>query len=416
MLFFCFFLMTLRLLQIGYTSEWALAKFFPVILNGYNPGFELIGICGREPEKDDAEKRLVSKIDEKENANKEERNWRKKNTDKEIQSSWQILQRLRDGLDYFQICQNGNVVIPETDFDAVAIFTKNSTHLDYVRELMKKGIHILCEKPTVVVTDENHRADREQLSELETIVESDNPVSSQSPRFIKMDAEHYSAKIATIAFYESLGELIAEYGGISKIEAVTKEVDNPDKQRTRSLLCRDNRTGLLLDMGVHLFGVISNIGGNVREIKSAKYSAFPGYDVETYVETEFGIQGNLFHEDATGSFKMIKFIDKLKDPEKDDTKKLRVYLRSKKGIETVVTIDFKEGIVIDSNGRPWYGHSNPKSEEYANVFELFKKAIERGQAPRTNFRRAIQNLDTIYRIYEEFPFEGNLSDVYATAT
>ena len=211
--------------------------------------------------------------------------------------------------------------------------------------------------------------------------------------------------------------MIERYGKISRIEAWSKEKDDPDKDRTRKLLCRENQTGLLLDMGVHYFGIISNIEGNIGEIKEAFYDVFPGnsskpYDVETYVETKFDINGDYFHKNANGSFKLAKFIHKFQKPEEKDSKKFQVTFEKRDENEkvydsTTVTLDFIEGTVKEEDREydrihTWETPGIAKNE-YVNILKEFYDSIINKREPRTSFRRSAKSLDAIYRICEQFP-------------
>ena len=397
----------IKAMAFGYTSEWALAKFFPAIFrDGISNYFDLVSVAGREKDQEDAAKRLLTEIEKRTHAIKEGKNWRQANTFAEMGSCLDtVVGFTNNDLDFFNT-QNGVSNI-NADYDAAIVFVANPFHLTYFTDLINQGKHIVCEKPLVVVTDKNHNPDRTQLNELEHIVKH---AEKRTDRLVLMDAEHYSAKKATKTFYEKLGEMVADYGRISHIEAHTFEKDDPEKQRTRALLSTHNQTGLLLDMGVHLFGVISNIGGDVTKIGDTKYSIYPGhpgcwaYDVETYVKTNFGLEGELFHNDAQGKFTFGKFIDRFKQPIKKDSKEFNVTFRKRNSNkETTVTIDFSKGTVTDSKGKEWHSDSSPQSNEYQNIMHQFYNAIIHGQDPRTSFKRSIKNLNAIHRIYEQHP-------------
>ncbi|MBT4166402.1 hypothetical protein HOE04_05170 [archaeon] len=399
----------INICQFGYTSEWALAKFFPAVLrNGFSEYFNLKRICGREPTKERVIERLTHGIIRRCNDLLKGKNWRAKNTRTERHSCADLIDLLVDDKVEYSDASKKLDNIPD-DYGAAILFVNNPVHLKYIETLVNKGKHILCEKPIVTVTNKHHEADRTQLDRLEKLVE-------ENPELVLMDAEHYSAKKATITFYEKLGEMVADYGRIAGIEAYTYEKDDPKKERTKTLLSRKNQTGLLLDMGVHLFGVISNIGGEVTEINNATYGSHKGYDVETYVDTSFNVQGNLFHENAKANFTFAKFIDKLKKPIEEDNKQFNIIFENrndKKNIlETKVTIDFNKGTVTDSNNKTWYSDSDPATNEYENILKQFYNSIIRKQEPRTSFRRSIQNLDAIHRVYESFPMHKNLLSIY----
>jgi predicted dehydrogenase len=436
--------------QYGYTAEWALAKFFPALFDyGLLEKFDPVAICGREADKNQVRSRLLEEEIKRINALGEDRSWRKRNTIKETESCLNLYLKLGNGWNYEDITTGSNG--SGADYDAGIIHTANIFHIILLKTLMENGKHILCEKPLVVVTNDKHQADRSKLDELEQLVKN------HGTDLILMDAEHYSAKRATITFYERVGDMIAKYGHISKIEGYTIEKDDPSKDRTRKLLSLNNRTGLLLDMGVHLFGIISNIEGKIGAIDHAEYGVYPGkgnissYDTETAVNTAFNIKGNHFVNSAVGEFTFVKFSDQLKDyyvnilkerigdelaisPEgkiAEDYKKIKITFEkgqngdckngnhensNQNGKPTVVTIDFRKGTVTDDHisnkDTIWYSTSNPSSEEYVNILNDFYLAIQRHQQPRTNFEHSIQNLDAIFRVYRDFPFRNNQFGVY----
>ncbi len=412
----------INLLQIGCISEWALAKFFPAIFKyGLSEYFDLVGICGLEPIKTDVIDKLSSEIGKREIALEKGKKWREENTNAEIESAKRLKEDLESKkIDYYSVI-NGK--IPKEGYDAAVIHTSNTTHLDYIELLLKNNKHVLCEKPLVTVTDENHKADEGNETYLKKLKEL---VKDHKSKCIMMDAEHYSAKKASMAFYENIEKTAKIYGKISGIKGYTYEKDDPEKQRTRDLLCRKNRTGLLLDMGVHLFGIITNIEGEIGKILSAEYDIYPGhkkckrYDVETYVKTKFEISGNLFWENTEGEFTFAKFINKSDKLPKEDNKKVEVTFENrdesgKTVNSTVLTIDFIEGTVIEykDDGKTIEWHCGASQYEYVNILKDFYIAIEENIHPRTSFEHSIKTLEAIYRVYEEFPVEDkNLRRVY----
>jgi len=415
----------INLLQVCYTSEWALAKFFrAIVVNVTSSYYNLIGVTGRELDKESARDRMINEDDKRNMIMKQRKNWRIENTLAEKDSIRDILRNIGKGITQYFHSEDGDISNINQDYDAAAIFSSNKTHISYIGKFLTLGKHILCEKPIVTVTDENHKADRKQLNELEKIV---NETEESNRKLVLMDSEHYSYKPASITFFERVGDMVAKYGKISNITGCTKELDDPERERVRKILCENSRTGILLDMGVHLFGIISNIEGEVGEITGAKYDPYPGhkepgkreclkYDVETYAKVNFELKGNLFHEDAKGEFEFVKFIDRLKTPE-PEKKQVEVTFVDKdesgKNIETIVTVDFASGKVIDNRGEEWHSYSSPSKNEYVNILNEFHNAITRGTEPRTSFRRSIKNLDVIYRTYEKFPVQGsNLTEVY----
>lgn len=411
--------------QFAYTSEWALAKFFSVIFNKDLNNFNLLGISGRANNKDEVRNRLLEEISKRTQNILHGKKWRMDNTITEIESSLEILKKLKNNeLDYYSV--NGNISpenLPQQDFLAAAVHTANPLHLRYIQSLVERGKHILCEKPLIVLTDENHQADNRELNKLEELIEK-----YKDSGIVMMDAEHYSAKIAARTFFENLPKMIGKYGRISRIEGHTYEKDDPEKERTRKMLCRNNRTGLLLDMGVHLFGLITNIEGNIGKISHAEYDIYPGhknetrenckpYDVETYVKTNFSLEGHLFQDNAQGEFTFAKFIDRFSNPITEDNKTVYITFTKKsktnEDIDTLVTLDIAKGIVKDNHGQNY--HSSSSKEEYVNILQDFHNAIIEKNQPRTSFEHSLKNLDAIYRTYRDFPVndKDNLVERYA---
>ncbi len=414
-----------KLVLFAYTSEWGLAKvcpsFFEPVSGKPNSCdvYSLETICGREVDSNEAIKRLLREIQNRTDAILQLKTWRFDNIMAEMRSAEHLIERLSKGkLQYFQMCNGDGVKIPPGEYDAV-VLTSNNAHIDYIEPLIKAGHHVVCEKPQVVITDRNHRADRRQLTQLEKM-------AVEAPIELKlMDSEHYSAKLATLTFYQNFGEMIARYGRISRISGCSYEKDDPGKIRTRKMLCRENQTGLLLDMGVHFFTIVSVLGGDVSEILRTRYSYYPGdkghnshdssppFDVETYVDTSFHMNGSLFHDNAQGDFQFIKFINRLLKPMTEDKKQLYVTCK-KGGKETKITLDFNKGTVIDSTGRVWnplLGAIIPQNE-YSYILLHQYDSIVKNQQPRTSMANSLNVLHILYRHYETFPVEGNLIQVY----
>ena len=394
------------LVIFSYTSIWALVRAFPSIFeNGTTTKyFNNLTVCGRESSREEAIQRLDKDISE---IRGQERGENKR----VLQSQQNLRDRLNSGrVGYFNFITNGTINLPDGYYDA-AIFTKNTIHHKCIEVLLKHGnINIICEKPLVVLTDETHKADDKELEGLEGLVKQ------YGDGLVLIDAEHYSAKEATIAFYDNLELMSSKYGQIKDIESRTLEKDDSLSIRTQNLLCIKNRTGLLLDMGVHLFGIITNIKGEVHKIEGATYDKYQGYNVETHAEVEFKLRGDYFTEDAKGRIKMTKFIDKLKEQKdeqkvQDEKKFIVTFFDKQTKKETTVTLDFRKGTAISSDGEEFKPKMLVSPNEYDSIFKEFYEciAIKRKDPtkgnPRTCFDNSIRTLRTIYEIYKQFPVE-----------
>ena len=392
-------------------------------------------ICGRELDKDKVRSKLLKKIGDYVSAISRGRSWRIENTLNEMSSCTDLLRRISNGLEYSLMTDTDNKPNKQNisniceNHSSAIIFTSNPTHIDYIERIGETSkMNILCEKPLCTLTNEYHSVDDSQLKRLEDVV------GKKRDELIYMDSEHYSAKKASIIFFERLGDMVSRYGRISSIDACTLEKDDPEKERTRNLLRIRNRTGLLLDMGVHLFGILTGIGGSVNNISSVKYEKYPGhigcnsYDVETYCDVKFSLGGNFFHENAEGHFEFAKFIDKSEKYHKiddfgnvSDSKVFNVKFKNMTldGLvkDTLVTLDFRKGTVTDSTGFKWMSYSSPSDEEYVNILGDFNNAIVNHQTPRTSFENSLKTLKTIFRVYKDFPINNpsNYINFYSRA-
>jgi len=283
--------------------------------------------------------------------------------------------------------------------DIVSIFSPNALHTDYSEDAIYHKKHILCEKPLCVVTDIDGKASGRDLDTLIRLNEE-----RESKGLIFMDAEHYSSKSASKIFFDNIGEIVGRYGKITEVRGYLEEKDNPDKSRTRKLLCRQNQTGLLLDTGVHLLSMITGIGGELRGIENAVYGMHPDYNVETKADVDLNASGEFFEGNVPVHLKIGKFINLYEEP-RDGEKKQIEFDFEKDGVTNTLVVDFKTGEVRYSNGEelvenPIYEYSNI---EYVNVLNELYDCINNQREPRTSATNSIKILDAIHRCYRDFP-------------
>jgi predicted dehydrogenase len=393
----------IRLVQVAYKSEWALAKFFQALQDEeIAKKFELIAICGRESTKEKTINSLELAIKERVTMISKEK-FRSINREKEIDSAVGLMKQLaKDQIQYYPV--NGNQTLPheiyKNNFDALVIHSKNITHLGYIFDGIKHGKHILCEKPLVTVLDARGRPKIKDLEEL-------TDITNNIKELTLMDAEHYSYKQASLIFYENIQELL---GGskIKKIEGCIKERDDPDFGRTKDVLQAQNETGLLTDTCVHLLAFISNLNGKPMPT-GIKYGIYPKYDVETYIETDYKIEGDspYFTKDATANLTVGKFIDKFKIPEIDESKFIKFTLED----ESQIIINFREGSV-KKNGVEYDFRYSISNNEYVNILNHFNTAIRNNQKPLTDFKKSINTLQSIYDTHKSFLLNTPPSEIY----
>lgn len=402
----------LNLGGISFTSEWMEYQLLEALFNDkdISKKFSLSWVSGKESNFQQVEKRILEEVIGKSTELEETigtpSEWRVKNTITESRNLLTLLEKINTKeVGYYQMNRRGND-IPKAaydDLDLVAIFAINALHIDYIEDAIYHNVHILCEKPLAVVTDITGKADRRSLDRL---IELDD--SRKKKGLIVMDAEHYSSKIAAKVFFDHIKEMADKYGKITEVRGYLEEKDNPEKTRTRDLLCLENQTGLLLDTGVHLLSMITGIGGDFGEVQEAKYGMHSKYDVETAADVELGAKGEYFSGKVPVYLKVGKFINQYEQP-KDEEKKQVEFTFEKNEKKTTVTVNFKTGKVTDTTGENWHEKPHIHSPvEYVNILNELYSCIQNRTDPRTKLSNTIKILDAIFRTHEKFPVSENL--------
>jgi len=405
----------IRLGVVGYTSEWAAMMLYEAIFRyGLSNKFTIAAIAGREESAKDAMVRLLRKSGDTNHslAMKLEgaEDWRVGKNLALVRNTSTLVEMLdNDLIRYFQITPSGTLPDEfyspnENPLDAVGIYTANPYHLASFEDACNHGMNILLEKPSVPVIDTSGRADS---ADLDTLVRLNTNYSS---RLILQDAEHYSAKRAAKTLFSNIWHMVSEFGEIESIKGEILEKDNPENPRTRALLRKENRTGLLSDTGVHLFSILTNLGYDIGEFNDAKYDIYPGYDIETYAQVKFDATHRLFNHSVNCEFTVAKFIDKMKTEykPKKESKKINITFETGK----MVTVDFREGTVESSDGQFCYSTNRP-SFEYQTILEDFCNSIDRARNPRTSIANSIRNLRAIHNALSKCEVHKNLLEVYA---
>lgn len=399
----------LRTVQISPKSEWALARFFHALRDkDISEKFQLTAMCAREKTRDDLFGAFLKSVNGRVDLLCNPK-FRAGNRKQEIESLLWLLDLLvKNKADYCPV--NGNQTLPEDAYDkcdVIAIHSKNTCHLGYLQDAVahSKNLRgIICEKPLVTIMDTRGEASRDNLEKLLDL-------TGVSDGLVLMDAEHYSYKQAALIFYQNLPKIL---GGarIKRVEGCIKEKDDPEFGRTRDILNLQNETGILTDTGVHLLAFISNLGGKAIP-KYARYGIYPTYDVETFAEAEYEIQGDsrYFSRDATARFTVAKFIDKFKTPEHEESKLIKFVLDD----NSEVIVDFKKGSVRKKQRgieQEYTSSQALSSNEYVNVLNHLHNAIETSREPMTCFRNSITSLESAYLTYKDFPIAQHAGGVY----
>lgn len=394
----------LKMMQVAYSAEWALSKYFGAVVDeGIMKRFLLTSISGRENAIDEAIARLASEI-YKRNIDVASAGGEKRNVEVQNRNAQILIGKLQNlEVPYFKI--NGTCTLPDEAYDladVVVIHSKNTTHVDYIREAIQRGKHVLCEKPIVATLDASGNPIDSQFKELEQIL-----AAHKDSKLVLMDAEHYSYKTASLTFYEKIDQIL--HGRkIVEIYGEILEKDDPFHKRTKMILNPENGTGLMGDTMCHLLAFISNLGGTSTP-ESREYSKFSGkndqgdsvdYKVDTYNDVNFRVEGcHYIRDGAKAEFKVGKFIGLMKDEKKAESK----YIEFKLDDNSTVRLDFRNGSVVEKNGsseKKFFPLYSVNSNEYVNILHHFYHAIKHGTQPLTAMQNSMRTMDAIIRAYK----------------
>lgn len=397
------------IIQIAHNSEWALAKFFSSLGNPHiKKLFRLTAVCGIDKSKEEAIRSLRDGICAKAGL-LSNGCYRAGNRGVEIESATDLMIKLSSGeIKYYPI--RDNATLPEEayrDARAVVIHSKNPTHIGYLEDATKHGMHMLCEKPIVPVLNTRGRPYGEDLAELSGLIE----VIGENG-LVAMDAEHYSYKKAAITFYENKETILAGKK-IKKIQGEIKEIDDPEFWRTKSIISPGNQTGVLGDTACHLLAFISNLGGAAHSI-SREYDMYQDskseYFVDTYDRINCLVSGGDFSKDAQGEIEVGKFVDRMKIPQKE-SKLIRFTLED----DSEVVLNFNNGAVVKRAGgkeKEFVFRYVVDGNEYVNILSHFYESVVNGSPIRTSLRNAKATLNTILEAYS-LPLDRNVrQEVY----
>ncbi|MFH1316703.1 MAG: Gfo/Idh/MocA family oxidoreductase [Candidatus Woesearchaeota archaeon] len=380
--------------QVAYRSEWALAKFFDALALGtIQERFELVAVCGVEKTKEEAIVKLREEIINRVRL-VAKTGFRVDQRIDEIQSSLRLLDQLVSKLEYHHVNNDPSLIDQffASDFEAVVVHSRNITHLTYIDGGIKAGKHVLCEKPLIPVLNQRGKPYHDDIAELEDIVRK------APPNCVLMDSEHYSYKQASLVFYENFPKIL---GGkkIKRVEGELAEIDDPGFGRTKEILSQENCTGLMGDTLCHLLAFISNLGAKPVPVQR-KYGNYSGYGVDTYDVVDFEVRDcpDYFTNDAIAQFRVVKFIDLLQTPEKDEKKYIKFTLDD----DTEIKLDFRDGEVTKTfNGttQPVAFRYIPYKNEYVNILNTLYESIVNGTQPRTTFTHSLATLNAIHQAY-----------------
>lgn len=369
---------------VAYASEWLRKRMLPALNDKtISSLYKVIGVSGNEETTGKAKQRLTEIGGPVELA---------------------LAAQLGSGIAYYHV--NGENSLPLEVYSGnrktVYICSKNNTHLPYITDAVMKGANVICEKPLAPILDESGNAYFEGLRKLKHLAK----VGAEKG-LVLMDSEHYSYKPVSLTFYRHIREILSGRK-IKRVEGEIREVDNPDDKRTRSLLNRASRTGILTDTGVHLLSFISNLEGKARAV-NATYGFYNGYDVETSANVNFDIfsQNGFFARGATAHLVVEKFIDKKTTPEGKPTKYIRFTLEntSNKPDETI-ELDFVQGTITQHRGRtriPLDIDPSFDKNEYINILTHFNEVLQHREQPLTPFSNSICTLESLFDVFSKFP-------------
>jgi len=402
------------LLQIAYRSAWAIDTFFAALGNEHiAENFELSAVSGLEKDRGVAVSALEEAIAYREAQLPYQPDKRKERIRGQIKTARGLLDDLKKGkvayINSKELEGLGKEI--RNIADAMVIHSVNTSHLEKINFGREHQLHIICEKPLVPVLDSNGNSSREELDELSWIVNSGNPG-------LLVDAEHYAYKPSSMMFYKNVMDLITS--PIKRVVGEIMEIDHPNSPRTRQVLSRDNRTGLVTDTIGHLVSFVTNLGAEIVPT-DVKFGYYPGYAVETYADAKYRVKAlnNRFTKDATAELKVAKFIDKFKELRDVESKFIRFEFEKTdaEGRPDFVQVNLNNGgLVVRRNGVEAYVRdevpANPN--EYVNLLTRVNYAIRNGDpsAVPTNARNSLTTLDAMVKTYECFERNPQKVDVY----
>jgi len=406
--------------QIGYKSEWALAKFFEAYFNNQdiNDKFLLTSICGRQNGQNQAINSLVKGVKSRLEIIFNNPEWRAENRQKEALNSLDVIDRVTSGeVGYSTIVnENGYDILDKQIYDnieAIVIQSANRAHLNYIQNGFTNGMNLLCEKPIVSTHNNFGSLSDKQLKEVKKII-------AKNEDKVLMDAEHYSYKPASLKFYENLETILTgENNEPLKIKGIMGdcfEIDKPSHPRTHDILdFEKSGTGLLGDTMCHLIAFVSNLNGSAVPI-FREYSMFNDgkekYNADTYDAVKFDIinrdkkvetrispnnAGDYFEKDCKAFFRVGKFINLMDHPIEKESKFIKFYLND----DSKVLVDFKTGETKKcfSNKKVIDYTSDANGNEYVNILNHFYEAIRGGKMPITDFRNSVFTINSIFDSY-----------------
>lgn len=401
--------------QIAYKSEWALAKFFDSCFNNdsIKEKFMLRSICGREKTKEDALEALITSAQKKVEILEKTHHSKSPQRFTEVRNLLNLMRALSSNIIQYHFLNGGGTLPPKnSNYNALVIHSSNKSHINYIQQGIDLGEHILCEKPLIPVIDAFGRPDDSGINQLENIIK-------KAPKnLVFMDAEHYSYKEPALVFYQMLNECL-EGKKIKRVEGEIREFDDPSWDRTKDILnLHKSQTGLMGDTLCHLIAFISNLGGQAVPV-SREYANYDKngvtYDVDTYDKVDYSIKnifGNYFSKEASASFVVAKFIDKMKTQNTEESKYIKFILED----NSEITIDFrKKTVEKKKNGHKWLVTSQDKginSNEYVNILNQFYDSIINEAKLRTNFTNSLTTLRSIHDAYALSPDKNIMVEVY----
>jgi predicted dehydrogenase len=186
--------------------------------------------------------------------------------DKDTSRLWRWGLRFRGA----KLCQDLDGLPRETQAALVAV--PNALHAPIVVELLKRGIHVLCEKPMAT-----------------TIEECQRMVQAAHDRGTVLMIGHHKRFVPSI---HKAKELLEE-GRLGRIHTVNGSMGLPRTWRSRTDFYQDRALaggGVLMDNGVHLIDLVLWLVGEMEELHC--YTLPKGSPLEEEAKLEFRLQGD----------------------------------------------------------------------------------------------------------------------------
>lgn len=253
-----------------------------------------------------------------------------------------------------------------TDVDAVIICTPPTTHFDIATHFLKKGVHVLCEKPFTV--------DAQSAREMVHIAEENGVLLTMCSKFRYVEDV---IKARSIVSSGLLGDLILFEN------AFTARVDMTQRWNSDPAI---SGGGVIMDNGTHSVDIMRYFLGPLSQVQSIESARVQATDVEDtaliFAKNKDGVMGTI-----DLSWSINKELDNY----------ISIY-----GSAGTIHVGWKESKYRQSSSADWivFGNGYNKVQAFRSQVENFANAINGKEALLISAEDAIASVDVISACYD----------------